>query len=131
MKKLLLSLIAITAGSVLAYDKVSIENSTPFRAKIIVKYMTCSGDEFFVEPYSTATAQSNRGGCLVQEIYASVTETKQGLDALGYGAMQANRENVQSRSYTSSGTSYSKFQLTGPIIQDNNERVYRVTRVVE
>lgn len=81
------------------YDQVTITNNTPYYAEIIVKYagLVCSLDQIRVRDHGTATAKLPRGVCLVIS-----------MDATLYGpGFYADVRDI----YTSSGTSYSQFEL--------------------
>lgn len=137
MKKLLLTLFTVASGQLLAYENVTIRNFTPFIVVAKVEYMACRPDTITVPPYRSAES-TGRGACLITKVTGKVQETAQGLEQLGYGAMQSNLTDVQilnKDSYHSSGTGYSSFAIEGPEIVPVSKdyptgRKYRVIRPV-
>lgn len=129
MKNLLLSISFLAVIGLFAYPDVVIHNSTPFYAKGRIDYAACRHDNFELAPYQSSDPIS-RGGCLLTEITATLTETAGGLQNLGYGALQASRGEIKASPYESSGTSYSQFIIGGPRI-DGDQRTYYVSRFVQ
>lgn len=103
-------LMAITLPAEAAHPLVKISDSTEHGATGRVEYLSflCGDDDYSVTPGSTWRATS-RGLCLVTEIGAEVN-TPNGV--------------VQAKPYTSSGTSYSQYN----IVQNWNS--FEVTRTV-
>jgi hypothetical protein len=113
--KALASAACLAALSAHAYDSATVENRTTYPVTINVEYAACKGDWFDV-PAGTvvkdgitpgkAAATSKRGGCLIRTVKAIFK---------GDGAGKAVT------TYTSSGTSYSRFIVQGA---DDNYRVW-------
>ena len=95
----------------MAYDKVSIANSTLFAATGRVEYASafCSNDSYSVDSMHTWSA-SSRGVCLLTKITATVKTP--------YGDIAAT-------SYGSAGTTYSRFAIVA-----TGEKQFAVTRLV-
>ena len=94
----------------LSYPDVHVTDSTKYNVWGTVKYAACSNDDYSLTPDTTWS--HDRGLCLITEITATV-RTPAG--------------DFKAKSYTSSGTSYSKFAVVVNAPGGNN---FIVTRIV-
>lgn len=99
LKRLGASAACLAAIGAHAYDRATIINMAPWPASVTVNYAACKHDSFTIpaatkDKSGTATAPTNRGGCLITSITASIVGKKYPV-----------------RSYTSSGTAYSEFMI--------------------
>ena len=95
-----------------AYPLATVTDSTPYPISGEVKYASafCSDDDYTAQP-GTKWFASSRGVCLITRVTATV---------------QTPNGDKTAASYSSSGTSYSKFAVIGE--GDNN---FQVTRIVD
>lgn len=75
MKKLLIAALALSMGSLMAYDKVTIHNNTPYDARIKIEYLSCRSDIFSVAAHGAATPEASRGLCRVSRITGKVNNS--------------------------------------------------------
>lgn len=97
----------------MAYPLVRITNSTKYVAYGSVEYLShnCSSDRFDAFPHTSWQARS-RGICLVTKIWAGLLDTPAG-------------HHQDATPYTSSGTSYSQFEI---IQTSDNPLAFAVVR---
>ena len=97
----------------MGYPLVRITNSTNYFAygKIVYRSTWCSDDYYTVFPHTSWEAK-RRGACLVTRIWAGLRDTPAG-------------DNREATPYTSSGTSYSQFEI---IQTSDNPLAFAVVR---
>ena len=124
MKKTIFFMLSlISTGIIAAYPNVQIENLTAYNVVVTVDYTGCRKDNnVTIAPGESSNIY--RGACLLSEITGEVLEEQEG------GRHTAGRRDIERktiRPYSSSGTSYSHYIISGP---DRNGE-YKCTRDTE
>ncbi|MCF2948530.1 hypothetical protein L0668_10465 [Paraglaciecola aquimarina] len=104
---LLFTFIAHCSKATAAYPKASIKNNSEYTISGTVHYPGCKNDKYKVGPGRTWKA-SSRGLCLITKITGKLSGTPASLKGTGKSSYG---EKLIVTNYTSTGTSYSKFQV--------------------
>lgn len=119
-----LLVLAYSNLAITGYGRVNVTNKTAFKLRVKAEYASspliiCNTDFFDVEagPNTGGNAQPTRGACLLRNLAVTVNYVMWLSDTTG---SYKKTIKIYVPPYTSSGTSYSNFELTGPTFPTND-----------